>query len=258
MRKVRIWSILAGILLSATFALQSCDLDDDDDNYHAYYPNALVTVFDQNGHPLMQLDDSTTLYPVNLTSTLYGGKSVRALINFRDATEAELKDGIYADEGLKNVYVNRIDTILTKSMSKDLGTLEANRKAYGNDPVEIVNDWVTLAEDGYLTLRFRTLWGGSAKHIIRLVKASDVNTPNAVRLYQDAQGDVNGRYGDALVAFKLDNLDLKPKDKKVTITLLWNSFDGEKSTTFTMASQDNHARTSSYISSWDTFIKDIK
>lgn len=30
---------------------------------------------------------------------------------------------------------------------------------YGTDPVDMINDWVTIAEDGYLTLRFRTMWG---------------------------------------------------------------------------------------------------
>ena len=32
-----------------------------------------------------------------------------------------------------------------------------NSEKYGNNLVEIVRDWVTVAEDGYLTLRFRAL-----------------------------------------------------------------------------------------------------
>ena len=57
----------------------------------------------------------------------------------------------------KAVRVNWIDSIATKPMAPNLG--DKNKDEYGDDPVEIVRDWVTIAEDGYLTLRFRTYWG---------------------------------------------------------------------------------------------------
>ena len=48
-------------------------------------------------------------------------------------------------------------------MAPNLGE-EENNRTYGNDPVEILNDWVTIAEDGYLTLRFATRWGNGQPH----------------------------------------------------------------------------------------------
>ena len=88
-----------------------------------------------------------TLLPTNMSSSPFGDKEVRALVNYNEVSES---GGRYD----KAVQVNWIDSILTKSIAPDLGS--ENDVVYGTDPVEIVNDWVTIAEDGYLTLRFRT------------------------------------------------------------------------------------------------------
>ena len=81
-----------------------------------------------------------------------------------------------------------------------------NNCPFGNDPIEIVRDWVSVAEDGFVTLRIRTLWGGTTKHVINLV--SGVNKDNVYEfdLRHNAQGDTNGRMGDALIAFDLNSL----------------------------------------------------
>ncbi len=50
-----------------------------------------------------------------------------------------------------------MDSIRTKMPVVSAG--ENNDEKFGNDPIEIVKDWVTIAEDGYLTLRIRTKWG---------------------------------------------------------------------------------------------------
>ena len=84
----------------------------------------------------LQLDDSTTLLPANLTSSPYGDKEVRALVNFSVVNEPS--------EGYtKAVHVNWIDSILTKQIAPDLGV--DNDSVYGTDPVEMIKDWVTIA-----------------------------------------------------------------------------------------------------------------
>lgn len=222
---------LAGFgLIAMTFALQSC-LDDDDNNISIAYPNALVTVkpdADNTSFCMQLADDQPMLWPVNMRQSPFGTKEVRALVNFREPTKEELeKGGTFA--GLTNVYVNWIDSILTKPMAENFDE-EQNKIIYGNDPVEIVNDWVTVAEDGYLTLRFRTKWG-STRHHLSLVHRTDVDTPYLVTFYHDAEGDTGDRVGDALVAFKLDELP-DTEGETVDLTLQWESFSGTKTTKF--------------------------
>lgn len=60
-----------------TMGLQSCQNDDNDFYLSHYYANALVTVkLSADNTPYLQLDDSTTLRPVNMiTSPLVTKKS---------------------------------------------------------------------------------------------------------------------------------------------------------------------------------------
>jgi len=139
--KKKIFGLL--LLLTGIICLQSCDNDDTD---HFYWDgpsmaNALVTVKPQATGIFLQLDDTTMLYPVNLQDASYN-KEVRALANLSYTTGGQ---ALYAD-GLRNVNVNWIDTIRTKSMAKDMQG--QNEATYGADPLEIVKDWTTVCEDG--------------------------------------------------------------------------------------------------------------
>lgn len=209
--------------MCSLFVFQSCL--DDDSSVDTYWPNALVTVKPIGGDSVyLQLDDETTLLPVNLKKAPFGNKEVRALVNYKEINEPR---GTYS----KAVHINWIDSIRTKPMAVDLG--EQNNTVYGNDPVEIVNDWVTIVEDGYLTLRFRTLWGGSPSkiHYLNLIESSDPEKPYELEFRHDASGDLFGNMGDAMIAFKLDKLP-DTGGQTVKLKVKWNSFSGEKSTEF--------------------------
>ena len=211
------------VLASATI-FHSC-LDDDDNDYYRYSaPNALVTVKPLVDNSFfMQLDDSTTLLPVNMKSSPYGEKEVRALVNIepRDASSGEYD---------RAVHINWIDSILTKPIAGDLG--DKNDEVYGTDPVDMINDWVTIAEDGYLTLRFRTIWGDRNKaHFVNLLMSGDADNPYEVEFRHNAFGDVYGETADGLVAFNLNALP-DTEGKTVKLKLKWNSFSGEKTVEF--------------------------
>lgn len=215
--------LLAALFFISIIILPSC-LDDDDNDMQLRYPNALVTVKESVDETLFfQLDDQTTLLPVNLNSHPFGGKEVRALVNYKEVDES-------SGDFDKAVYVNWIDSIRTKPMAPNLG--DQNDEAYGNDPVEIVNDWVTIAEDGYLTLRFRTMWSNMGiTHYVNLIPTNNPENPYEVEFKHDANGDVNGRVGDGLVAFKLDNLP-DTEGETAKLKLIYKSFNTTKSIEF--------------------------
>jgi len=210
-----------GIMLGM-LVLPSC-LDDDDD-VSRLYPNALVTVKEAADETVyFQLDETTTLLPVNITSHPFDSKEVRALVNYEEVDDS-------SEEYDQAVRVNWIDSIRTKPMAPNLG--EDNDNEYGNDPVEIVSDWVTIAEDGYLTLRFRTMWSQlGITHYVNLIPTNNPENPYEVQFKHDANGDVSGRVGDGLVAFRLDQLP-DTEGETVKLKLIWDSFNGEKSMEF--------------------------
>ena len=216
--KTKLWMMSALVALVAAAALQSCN--DDDDNRNLAYPNALVTLkTNASGTFFLQLDDSTTVIPTNMKASPYGKKEVRALANINmDAKEPK--------DHVKSGYVNWLDSILTKNMAPNLG--DKNDATYGNDPVELVKDWTTLVEDGYLTLRFRTYFGYGKRHVLNLIPTGK---PYEVELRHNAQGDDRRVVRDGLVAFRLSSLP-DTQGKEVELTVKWKSFSGEKSAKF--------------------------
>ena len=222
MTKCKFLIYALGLLASAT-TLQSC-LDDDNDKNGLYLPTAIVTVQPMDdGTFQMYLDNNTVLSPSNVKKSPYGDKEVRALVNYYD--ESPLGYG----SDIRSVKLNWIDSIRTKmpiviDQPEDISEFQ-------NDPVEIVKDWVTVAEDGYITLRVRTTWGPSNKpHYIDLISGTNPNDPYEVELRHDAKGDVGGRIGDGLIAFNLNKLP--HHDTKMKIKLKWQSFSGPKSAEF--------------------------
>jgi len=216
-------SLLAACLFMAAPVLQSCS-DDDGDNYGNLMPSAVVTVKPQtDGQFIMQLDNKTILQPTNMKTSPFGEKEVRALVNYTETVVSEV-------EGVRNVKVNWIDSIRTKKTVLNLG--EENDAKYGNDPLEIVNDWLTVAEDGYLTLRFRTLWGyGNVRHSVNLLTNVNPENPYELELRHNANGDWGGNMGDALIAFNLKDLPVSDGNN-IKIKLNWKSFSGDKSAEF--------------------------
>jgi len=102
---------------------------------------------------------------------------------------------------------------------------------------DIADYFETVAEDGYLTLRFRTLWGGGKAHGVSLVHRSDANTPYLLDFYHNANGDSKGYVSDWVAAFRLPD-EFNQGREPITITLRWKSFqkqaagDSVKTTTF--------------------------
>ena len=224
MKKTIIYSIAALALFAG---LVSCEKSSGPE---FTYPNAVVTLksHPETGRFYMQLDDKTTLLPVNVEKNPYE-KEVRAFVNYSE-TDADPKGFS------KAVNLNAVDTILTKMMAPFKGSNEENFRTYGQDPIEITKQaWPTVIEDGYLTVVIRTVFSGymARPHEVNLVRGEQ---PGEIILCHDAKGDVYGNYwASNVVAFRLSDLgdlgEISPEG--TTLTLKWNGFNGDRKETFT-------------------------
>lgn len=217
-------AVIMTLIMTVGIAMQSCDDDDSFPVFPLNRPNAIVTVKPaaDGSSFCMQLDDSTQITATNIQTAPYGNREVRAFVNYRMLTQPTNKHNY-------QVYVNWIDSVLTKPMAENLGG-EANVERYHEDPVEILRDW-TVSEDGYLTIHFRTQWAPTGvPHFVNLVATNPAN-PYDLTFYHNAQGVKGGYWGDGIVAFRLDRLP-DTYGKKVDLTLRWQSFSGDKSVTF--------------------------
>lgn len=229
MKKLRFNKMLLAMAMClSAFTFQSCNTDDDD--WQQNLPNALVTVKQNGDATYLQLDDNTTLLAKNLSKHPFGGKQVRALVNYSTTNEK-------SNDYNQVVNINWIDSILTKKPVPYLATPAENDEKYGNDEVDIVRDWVTVAEDGYLTLRFRAFWGGVKPHYINLVTGVNPENPYEVELRHNQNGDPMYRMGDALVAFDLNDALPDTEGKTVKLTIRWKSSNGDKKVDFDYCSR---------------------
>lgn len=216
-------ALLAATLLLLPLTFVACN-DEDYADYDDMRPTALVTVRPQADKTFtLQLNDSVTLYPVNMRESPFGEKEVRALVNYHPEP--------FAYGTSNSVRINWMDSIRTKMPVQSVG--EDNDKRFGNDPIEIVRDWVTIAEDGFLTLRIRTRWGSRTTHYINLLTGTNPDEPYTLELRHNACGDVKGEMGDALIAFNLNNLPHADGDS-VKLKLAWTSFSGRKTAEFSL------------------------
>ena len=229
MKRIKTLMLLMVVALTAV-SLQSCD--NDDDGYYPEFNLATVTLKAptvDGGKWFMQLDDSTALEATNIASHPYDNKELRAYIRYNDIKD--MTNAPTSRSAIKKMYsvnVLTIDTILTKKMDP---LVENMAEVYGNDPVEVIDSWETVAEDGYLNIRFRTRWGNNIKHRVTLVHRTDVNNPYTVEFIHNAHGDVNGQVDDGMVAFRLDDCFNKG-DEPIEITLKWKSYSGEETAKF--------------------------
>lgn len=218
---------LTAICLGAVAPFMTSCIDDDDDKDNSLMrPTAVVTVCPtDDGSFVMNLDNDTRLIPAGGMKSPFEDMEVRALVNYTE----ENKEFTHS-MNTRTVTVNWIDSIRTKLPVPTMG--EQNDEIFGNDPIEIVRDWVTVAEDGYLTLRVRTLWGHTGiKHNINLLTGVNPDDTFEVELRHDACGDYAATEGDALIAFNLNALT-NTDGSTHKFTLKWHSFSGEKSMEF--------------------------
>jgi hypothetical protein len=62
-------------------------------------------------------------------------------------------------------------------------------------------------------------------HHVNLIPTNNPENPYEVEFRHDAKGDVGGRMGDGIVAFKLDDLP-DTEGETVKLKLIWNAFNG--------------------------------
>lgn len=219
MKTTKLFTTGAIALTTMALTLTSC-LKDDGTDLDALVPNAVVTVKPSGDSFFLQLDDNTVLHPSNITKSPFGDKEVRAFTNYKEEGKKDDK---------QMIHVNWMKELLTKQTDATKGSEEADRKEFGNDPVELINAFPTVCEDGYLTLRFRTVWGRytNIKHRVSLITGTDPKDPYTLVFRHDACGDMPNIETDGYVAFRLNSLpDTKGETVKLKVKFL--SPRGEK------------------------------
>ena len=167
---------------------------------------AIVTVKqDAAGIICFQLDEDTLLYPSNYTEPFTRQcRIICGLSWWSNSNQCHLEWMDYLQEGSVQ-----------------------GESAPEGDGVDIIEDWMTSVEDGYLTLHYSTFWGdGSIAHTLFLVTDENPNDPYEVRLVHQNNSDAALEEGDGLIYFDLSALPRTGGSGR-TLTLKWKNGAGQ-------------------------------
>ncbi|WP_233545686.1 NigD-like protein [Parabacteroides sp. AM08-6] len=213
MKRLRIFVLMLGAVLMI-FSFNSC-LDDDKYPADRYWIRVATVKPTSSTSYYIQLDDSTTLLPVDGSIPYFGlDEERRALVNFTLLSDS-IKGYSHA------VKVNQIDSILTKSIASGLGA--ENNVVYGKDPVSL--DYVWIAGN-YITFQFRTYFGGVKKHYLNLVQTNE-KKPYELEFRHHAYDDPKTAEGVGLISFRLNSLP-DTEGETVKLKIKCNTFSGDR------------------------------
>lgn len=193
---------------------------------------ALVTTkTTEDGAFYLQESEKRLLHPVNLQTSPFGNKEVRAIVIYNEVVQAGTNK-----TGMVDVYVKWIDQIDTKSASYLESIVTDNDEKdweakFTKLPIDIVNDWVNSLTDGYLTLHYHV--EGDNLCELHLLTGRNAHDPYELILYgYPWVSNSNTKMpSDGLIAYKLDNLPPTGGEVKI-VTLRWFSPTGWKSAQF--------------------------
>lgn len=215
-------SFAAALLMAFPLFFTACDNDGSDDYVPTPVYDALVTVVSSDKANLLVVDDTITVKPAGVVGAIYNKPEVRAVAKFAvPSNVGKPTDGL-------EVRLLNLDTIRTKPSTPWTETLD---KQLGGAPINIEKTWMTVAEDGYLTLHYTVMVGTKGGlHSLHLLKGRDPQKPYELELRHTDRGDYGTRYSQGVVAFDIKDILPLGTDKKLNLTVRYKGFDGKEKT----------------------------
>lgn len=191
-----VFKYLSGALVLLTVLLVSaCSKGEFDKEVHLYDPvqegYAIGTVRSRDGVRFIRLDEQTCSLVANPDEVRNHPDGTRLYLEFRYVLVGDIPDFC-------------TDAILVEWASPlPVGDIRYDLSGKACDPVDIVTDWMTCLEDGFLTLHYKMRASGKVQHTFSLCRTSD---PACWRLVHDACGDTDGELVEGLVCFNVEGI----------------------------------------------------
>ena len=165
---------------------------------------AIGTVRSQDGVRYIRLDEHSCSQVMNPKEIADIKDGTRVFLQYRYVVAASIADFC-------------TDAILVEWASPlDMGEIRFEMHALAGDPVDILMDWITTLEDGFLTLHYSIQASGKVKHDFSLYPSVE---PNTYLLVHDANRDIKGTQTDGIVCFDVSGLLPDTEGKTVELHL---------------------------------------
>ena len=175
---------------------------------------AVATLRTQDGIRFLQLDPGSVGYIVNQDDVADIRDKTRVFVQYKSV----LSDR--PDFCTESVWVDWATPLDVGSTSLlDFEESYSNESFLATAPVDIVLDWITSLEDGFLTLHYTIPASGENKHSFTLYRSWAKGYH--FFLVHDAHGDTEGSLTDGIVCFPVENLLPDTGGETVTLSLTY-------------------------------------
>ena len=220
----------ARVALAALLVLVGCakaDLEGNPDREWAIDPFddhsgenglAIGTLESKDGARYIKLSENTCSKVMNPTVVEDIPDHTRIFLEFRYVVASQLAS-CYTDAILVE-WASPIDqgSMSLLNFEEAFGTESIQSATYG-DPMDIVTDWMTTLEDGFLTLHYQIPTSGEKKHRFALYQS--LYNYNDYYLVHQADGDTKGSVTDGIVCFDVAAILPKTEGKTVELSLVY-------------------------------------
>ena len=213
MRNIHWTAVVVGalLLLAGCSKGESYDIMAPGENYSYSDPQkgmsndlAIGTVRSRDGVRFIRLDEKSCSQVMNPSGIADIKDGTRVFLQYRYVVAASIADFC-------------TDAILVEWASPlDMGEIRYEMHAIAGDPVDILMDWITSLEDGFLTLHYTIQASGNVKHDFSLYPSVE---PNTYRLVHDAHRDIRGTQTDGIICFDVSGLLPDTEGKTVELHL---------------------------------------
>lgn len=170
----------------------------------------------------VRIDESTLAYVTNPDQVSDLADGTRIFLEYA-SVEKEFPD--FCTEAIYVLWASALDegkrSMLTFEECFSAGSFQ------NTDPMDILQDWMTSLEDGFLTLHYSIPASGSKEHSFILYRSWERG--NHFFLVHDSQGDTGTELTDGLVCFPIANLWADEEGKK-TLTLTYINLEKTQTT----------------------------
>ena len=181
---------------------------------------AVATLRSQDGIRFLRLDPKSVGYVLNPDDVADIPDGTRVFVQYKEVSE-ERPD--FCTESVWVDWATPLDVGNVSSIK-----YEASSELMVSDPMDIVLDWITSLEDGFLTLHYTILASGEEKHGFSLYQS--VLDPTHFYLVHRAQGDTEESLTDGIVCFPVENLLPDTGGETVTLSLTYLNLKNTKTT----------------------------
>lgn len=216
--------IPALLLLSACAKEFSADADGISKNLYNYdfqgdvTSQAIGTVKTRDGIRFIQLDAVSAGFVVNPNEIQGFADGTRVYLQYWTVLSTSTPD--FCTDAILVEWASPIEKggLSMVNFEENFSAAAINSATY-SDPMDIVTDWMTCLEDGFLTLHYMIPTSGEKKHEFSLYRS--LYDYNQYYLIHQADGDTKGSVKDGIVCFDVSNALSKTGGKTVELSFVY-------------------------------------